>query len=517
MRGSLFAKMFLLQAGILAAVVIAIALMASVLYAQRTYAEKRRELDSASGMAAGLMQSWLDGAIDMERLSDEVDLIGYITDSRIHLVRYDRESLERVAAQFAGRAGGEAQGADGQEADVQDADAQLVSDMGRILDGETIFHNRVHSDGLGMDVVRAGYPLTSRSRIIGGILIHAPVSRMDEELAHIHAIIAWMAGGALAAGTLLILQLARRITKPIRQMQLAAAEVASGNAAEPIPVRTSDEIGRLAHAFNHMQTQLMRTEEIRRDFINHVSHELRTPLTSIRGFVCAMRDGIVPREAWDETLKRIGDESDRLVRLTTEILDLTRLQSGTLPLMQERISLNALAVETVGRMQGLAAEKHQCLSVAELQDGEQTGSGMDGSVVSGRDTFDVSAGNDRSAADRDMQIYVDPDRIRQVLVNLIGNAVKFTPVGGRVTVSLSLDMNRAVIRVSDTGPGVDPKDLERIFDPFHRVEKSGNPALGGSGLGLHIARVIVEMHKGEIAAAQNDDGGLEVTVRLPLD
>jgi signal transduction histidine kinase len=312
--------------------------------------------------------------------------------------------------------------------------------------------------------------------------------------------------GALMVGTLMILQLTRRIIRPIRDMQAAAGRLASGEATDPVPVNTRDEIGRLARAFNHMQEQLSKTEEVRRGFIANVSHELRTPLTSIRGFLQGMLDGVIRQEAVREHLLLMMDEVMRLNNLTGEILDLAKLQSGTLTLVKERVDLRALARETVAALKGLLGEKSLAMSV-------ETG--------------------------EPVWAYVDSDRIRQVLINLIGNSIKFTPDGGSVDVSLSMtdartetpreprvempeDARKAsaadlriVLRVRDTGIGIPEDELPLVFDKFHRVDKSGNPAYGGSGLGLNIAKTIVELHRGNISASRLPKGGTEFMVELP--
>lgn len=471
MRPGLFLKLFLLQAVILASVTAAIAVPASLLYSRQIHGEKRTQLDNAAAMAANVARARFDGRIDAARLAEEIDLIGYISDARIYVVRYGTQNLQRIAGQLDDETG-----------------LGTVAELRAILEGTAVYRRSVRSRSMQTDVVFAGYPLEWNSEIVGAILIYAPIDAVMRQIGRIWGIIAALSGIVLLFGLLVALQISRRIARPIRRMQAAASDLAAGSSgglvAEPvpIPVESRDEIGRLTKAFNHMQAEIARTEAVRRDFIGHVSHELRTPLTSIRGFIRAMLDGVIPRKDWEEHLRLIGDETERLVRLTTDILELSRLQAGALPLMQERIDLAALAGETAGRMAGLAAEREMALSVSVPE-----------SAIA----------------------YVDPDRIRQVLVNLIGNAVKFSPAGSRISIRVEADEQEVVLRVADTGSGVPDAELERIFDKFHRADKSGNPGYGGSGLGLHISRLIVEMHRGTISAARAEEGGLEVSVRLP--
>jgi len=467
MGKSLFRKLFLVYAGVLTAVVVVLSLILSVLYTNRMYEEKRQSLSSAGTMANRAMGEYLDGLIGKDRLSQNMDMIGYIADARIYAIRYNEENLAEIAAQLA---------------DESQADEELMTDMAALLGGEQVFHTRAYSAKLDTDVVLAGFPMTQGNEILGGILMYAPLDRVTRDVLQMNYVVLGIAIGALLVGTLFLLQLTGKILQPIRDMQLAAVRLASGESAAPIPIHSLDEIGRLAKAFNHMQEQLMKTEEVRRGFIANVSHELRTPLTSIRGFLQGMIDGVIRQEAVREHLLLMMDEVMRLNKLTGEILDLAKLQSGTLLLMKERTDLRLLVMETVASLKGLLGERF-------LQ-------------------LEVEAGEPVFA-------YVDPDRMRQVLVNLVGNAVKFTPDGGRVGVSVSRDGSEVLLDVHDTGIGIPEAELPLIFDKFHRVDKSGNPAYGGSGLGLNIARTVVELHRGWITARRLPEGGTAFTVGLP--
>lgn len=467
MGKSLFRKLFLMYAGVLASVVVVISLILSFLYTSRMYEEKRLALTSAGTMANRAMGEFLDGGIDKERLSENIDMIGYIADARIYAIRYNSGNLSTMADQLA---------------DESQADAALVSDMAALLEGRQVFHTRAYSAKLDTDVVLAGFPMTKGTEVLGGILLYAPLDRVTRDVWQMNLVVFGIALGALLLGTILLLQLTRRILRPIRDMQRAAVLLASGERTEPIPVPGRDEIGRLAMAFNHMQEQLAQTEEVRRGFIANVSHELRTPLTSIRGFLQGMLDGVIRQDAVREHLLLMMDEVMRLNKLTAEILDLAKLQSGTLPLLKERTDLRVMAAETVASLKGLLGERRLQMT-AEV-----------GEPVFG---------------------YVDPDRMRQVLVNLLGNAVKFTPDGGSVFLSIRQEDSQIILQVEDSGIGIPEEELPFVFDKFHRVDKSGNPAYGGSGLGLNIARTIVELHRGTIAAERRPEGGTAFTVRLP--
>ena len=467
MGGSLFRKLFVVYAGVLAAIVLVVALVLSALTAGRMVEDRRKSLESAAAMASQVMRSYLAGSMDRERLADTIDMIGYIADARIYALRYDRGSLQAAADQLG---------------DGSEADRTLVADLNALLDGRTVFHTRSYSAKLDTDVLLAGFPLEAEDGRIGGILMYAPMDRMRQDIRNMVMLLGAIAVGAMALGAVAIGWLSRGIVRPIRTMQEAAVRLASGERSEPVPVSTRDEIGRLARAFNHMQAQLERTENVRRGFIANVSHELRTPLTSIQGFLQGMLDGLVRPEDMRAHLLLMMDEVRRLGKLTGEVLDLAKLQSGTTTLVKEPVDIRALATETMAALSGLPGSKRLDMSVA---------------------------------AGAPLMVYADADRIRQVLVNLLGNAVKFTPEGGSVHVGMDRDGDTVTLYVRDSGIGIPEEELPLVFEKFHRVDRTGNPAFGGSGLGLNIAKTIIELHRGTITALRRPEGGTEFVVRLP--
>lgn len=467
MKHSLFRKLFLLHVGILITAVVMIAILLSLLYTRSAYLQKRQVLTSAATLVTATMQDYLSETLSHASLLREIDRIGYMTDSRIYAIRYDKDNLEGMVSDLTA---------------VTGPSASMLADLSTLLAGGTVFHSGLYSEELDTDVLFAGFPLSIDTSIIGGIVMFSPLAKIRQDVWQINIVIAAAALIAIFVGSLLILSVSRRMTRPIRQMQEAAVELASGTNPEPIPVHGEDEIAQLAIAFNRMQRQLNQTERIRREFIANVSHELRTPLTSIQGFVRGMMDGIGKPEEKKEHLDIVMKEVQRLKVLTEDILDLAKLQSGTMNLTRGSTDLSLLSEETVQSLTSLAEEKHITLSV-ECKKG--------------------------------IVLWADAGRIRQVLVNLIGNALKFTPAGGHILIQTSQQGDIAELLIRDNGIGIPEEERSHIFDKFHRVDKSGNPALGGSGLGLNITRTIVELHRGTIRAESSPEGGTDMIVRIP--
>ncbi len=274
----------------------------------------------------------------------------------------------------------------------------------------------------------------------------------------------------------------RRIVAPILAMTRASMRVADGRYGERVPVPSEDELGELAVHFNRMAETLQRVEEQRRDLIADVAHELRTPLAGIAGYMEGMLDGVIPPEP--ETFHRVHRETARLQRLVGDLQELSRAEAGQVPLHVRRVEVPTLLETTAARLRPQFADK-----TVEL-------------------TLEIPAGVP--------PVLVDPDRIAQVLTNLLGNALQYTPPGGGVTVRAGREDHGVVIAVVDTGIGIAGEHLPHVFDRFYRVDRSRARASGGSGIGLTIARHLVEAHGGTIRAESAGPGhGTTFAIVLP--
>ncbi|MDR0445611.1 MAG: cell wall metabolism sensor histidine kinase WalK [Oscillospiraceae bacterium] len=296
----------------------------------------------------------------------------------------------------------------------------------------------------------------------------------------------------LVASAAISLLLAQTLLSPIRGMTKAAEAMGEGDFTRKIPVDSDDEIGTLSTTFNTMASQLETTldelknaEKLRRDFVANVSHELRTPLTSIRSYAETMHDTPdLPDETRLEFLGVILNESDRMTKIVSDLLSLSRLDSGG-GLKIEQFSLER-SVREVYTAIAIAAERRGQSVELDLQFGMP-------------------------------DIMGDRARIEQVLMNIMTNAVKYTPEGGAVRVSCGASGRFAWVKISDTGVGIPPEDLPRVFDRFYRVDKARSRESGGTGLGLSIAKEITELHGGEITLKSVYGSGSTFTITLPVD
>jgi two-component system sensor histidine kinase BaeS len=290
--------------------------------------------------------------------------------------------------------------------------------------------------------------------------------------------IAAVTGAVLALAIAITVLVGMRLVRPLRVLTEAARRPVEYQ--DRVPVTTHDEIGYLATALNDLSERREQTELQRKAMVSDVAHELRSPLTNIRSWLEAAQDGLAPVDP--QLLTLLLDEAVQLQHIIDDLRDLAEADAGSLRLHPETIYVND-ALEQVAEAHRGAAE-----------------------------TAGVRLSVDRFA---DLQVQVDPVRLRQLVGNLVSNAVRHTPAGGEVTIRSRLDDGRLVVDVVDTGAGIAPADLPKVFDRFWRADGSRSRSTGGSGLGLAIARKLAEAHGGDIAVANRPGRGAIFTVRLP--
>jgi len=353
--------------------------------------------------------------------------------------------------------------------------------------------NRVVLAGLGDNLgdvltaadVQGGTPVKVNGVTVGVMLTRAPDVRVNPAatafLNRVKQIYVTGAVGVIALAILLAFLLSRTLTRPIRELTAATRAVSEGKLSHEVPVRSRDELGQLASSFNRMNAELRRSIELRRQMTADIAHELRTPVSVILGHAEGVHDGVLPPSL--ETFEIIRDEAARLEHLIEDLRTLSRADAGELPIECHPV-LPAKLLEGVRAVNQHRAGQHNI----SLQ-------------------IDLDAGLP--------EINVDPDRMIQVLSNVVDNALRYTPEGGTVRLSVREVEKTVEIRVQDSGPGIPADELGQVFDRFYRGDPSRQRDEGGSGLGLAIAKSIVEKHNGHIWAESPPGEGATIVIRLP--
>jgi two-component system OmpR family sensor kinase len=330
-------------------------------------------------------------------------------------------------------------------------------------------------------------PVFVEDRLVGLVYLGQPLSDVAAVLDDLRTRLLLSAAIALSLSAIVGLVLSQAIARPLRRLTAVAGAVAQGQFDQQVPVRSRDEIGRLSRAFNDMTARLRAARQMQTDFVADVSHELRTPLTSIKGMVETLRDGAIDdAEVRDRFLETAENETNRLIRLVNDLLLLSRVDSEALNLQRQSRDLLQLVQATVERLTPQAEARQLVLKV-------ETDSGIP-------------------------LVWVDADRVQQVLVNLLDNAIKYSRPGDTVTLKVAAGPGHSArVQVCDQGLGIPAEDLPHVGQRFYRADKARSRAGGGSGLGLAIAQSLVQAHGGRLWLESREGEGTVVSFTLPYE
>jgi signal transduction histidine kinase len=361
---------------------------------------------------------------------------------------------------------------------ISDSRAQRLQQLPDAVAAEAFRRNRpvrALRRFAGSESAQVAWPLSSSwtavyTRSLEDVHDTVAVIRRQVLIAGAAALLVALLGGYLVA---------RSLARRVQRLEHAAEEVAAGRFVAPLPVDSEDELGQLTQAFNEMQGQLERVDRARREFIANASHELRTPIFSLGGFVELLRDEEADEPTRQEFLRAIAEQVERLQKLATDLLDLSRLDAGSMEMVSERVDLGELA-RSVTREFDPALDAHESELSLALPDSR-------------------------------VEAVCDPDRVAQIMRILLDNALRHTPPGTAVTVTAGRENGRAQIAVADSGPGLDESTRRHAFERFFTAD-----AASGSGLGLAIAKELAERMDGAVTLLSRP-GRTVFSLELPVD
>jgi signal transduction histidine kinase len=357
----------------------------------------------------------------------------------------------------------------------------LTDSSGSVIIGGAGYHS---GEQVSPDVLKKGAPIKLDGEVIGYLLDTREAFRVNpSEIAFLNRVTRLLIFGAAGASILSLLLgilLSRALTRPIRELTTATQAVAAGDLGRTVPVRSKDELGQLATAFNRMSSELEHAQDLRRQMTADIAHELRTPLSVILGHVDALAEGVLPANA--ETFDVIRDETTQLGRLVEDLRTLSRADAGELTLNLQSISAQTLLERARAAHRPFAVEKQ----------------------------IELELNVDPATP----QVTVDVERMAQVLGNLLNNALRYTPEGGTISLYAGAAGDGVEMHVTDSGPGIEAQELPNVFNRFYRGDKSRQRETGGSGLGLAIAKSIVELHGGRIRVESEPGQGATFVIWL---
>jgi signal transduction histidine kinase len=447
-------------------IIVLISSALSVAFANYVFTEKFNMLEASGLRVNQWVNEFHKNQITKKEFENFLNTIGLITDSSIQVIQYNEETIQELIQR-------------------NPSSGYLVEDLNAILNNNTVIRRNQYSESYALDMVFVGIPLKINANIQGAIILLSPVNNLTDNIVNIVKIIWFMSLATILCFTILIYYVSYRISSPIQKMDAAARKIANGVDIHDIDIQTKDELQRLAHSFNTMKKKLDKTERIRKEFIASISHDIRTPLTSIKGFIQGMMDGLIDTKDHPRYLQIIMNETNRLVHLTGDILDIAKMQSGHIELKREQIKMNDFLPSIVNLFELNIKEKSIRLSL-RIQE--------------------------------NVEIFADRSRMEQIVSNVLSNAIKYHRISGHISMDCYQKDNFCHLEIKDDGLGIPEKDLMFVFDKFYQVDKvrKKDSVSTGSGLGLNIVKSLVQLHHGEISIESQIHEGTQVYIRIPL-
>ncbi len=436
-------------------------LVSSTLYAQRT----RQASLSAEKLAASVAPFF--AAADLE--SCEAPLFSAAADEQGRILLIDAEGKIQLDT-----------------LNLLEGTRTAVPEAVTVLRGDEVRAYGIHPlDEEGTEhAALCAAAMTMDGRIIGAVLLSTPVTELRQAIETVEKQLMTVFIAVAAAALIAALIFAVTMTAPIKALTSTIRRMGKGDLSARVNVRASGELKALADSYNAMAEKIENFDQSRSQFVQNASHELKTPLATMKILLeNLIYQPDMPAELRAEFMQDMNHEIDRLSGIITDLLTLTQMDSHQSALKPDSVDLSALCEETIHALRP-AAEKARLT----LQD-------------------DIAP---------DITLTADESKLSQVVYNLIDNAVKYTPEGGRVDVRLAVEGKTAVLTVKDNGIGIPEEDVKHIFDRFYRVDKARSRATGGTGLGLSIVAQMVKLHGGEISVESENGKGSAFTVRLPM-
>ncbi|MBR4286248.1 MAG: HAMP domain-containing histidine kinase [Clostridia bacterium] len=328
-------------------------------------------------------------------------------------------------------------------------------------------------------------PLYLDDSFIGFCVVSAPIKdNMITNVEKVFVMFVLSAAVALLLVTVAVSFMTERIAKPIRNLEAATKCYSSGDFSYRVPeLKSNDELANLVTKFNTMATSLSQIENSRRSFVANVSHEFKTPMTTIGGFINGILDGTIPPEKQDYYLKIVSSEINRLSKMVTTMLNISKIETGNVDMNIEQFDIAPKLVTTFLGFEQLISQKN--IEIAGFEDLQSA------------------------------TIHGDSAMIDQVIYNLADNAVKFTNEGGTITVKTTSDKNYTYLAITNTGKGIPANEIDKVFERFYKVDQSRSTDVKSTGLGLYLIKSIIDLHNGSITVESEVDSFTRFTVKLP--
>ena len=466
MKKGLFSKLVSTFTVIIAISFIMTAAFLSYWFESYYFDQRKGQLEKESQFIGAIAVQYLQGNVSVDKLNETLTYIGNYLSADIWLV-------DNYGYIYAVSDSGHKKLVGTQT---------LTKELEELRIGHTVEKMGIYENVFKVPVHTFEIPVFSRGIFNGAIMMHTSINELKGPLKKVYEIIWISAVFAIMASCIIIYYLSQRIIiRPLAKINYVADKISKGEVDKRVNISSNDEIGALARSFNSMADSLEEVEKHRREFISNVSHEIRSPITSIKGFIGGILDGVIPKEKESYYLSVAYEEIQRLTRLVNDLLDLSSIEAGQFKLRIEEIDINEIIRICVIKFETKIKEKK--LKVDVLMHDEK------------------------------LYVAADRDRITQVVINLIDNAIKYAVEGGTVRVSTRTKGDKALVSVFNSGPCISKEDLKYIWDRFYKADKSRTSKVS-TGLGLSIVRSILNQLREDIWIENKESHGVTFTFTL---
>ncbi|WP_058486444.1 sensor histidine kinase [Defluviitalea phaphyphila] len=465
---SLFGKLFTVYMGIiLGSFILLAAILSQAFESYFIHQKKEIMLEQGEKITKEYAKAYYTGIMDLDQLKFEMQVLDKYLNSMIWIV--DHNGRIYVVSR------NENQSWLGQKLTYEQ-----IND---VFEGKIVTIQGKFGGYFKEPVLTIGYPIQINGKTYGALFMHTPIPEIQKTVGELYKITLICLGLSIILAFFFIYFLSKQITKPMKEMNEVAKVIAGGDFQRRLEVVGKDEVAELANSFNYMAEELNKLEELRKGFIANISHDLRSPLTSIKGFVQAILDGTIPKEKQEKYLKIVLDETRRLTKMTNDIMDLTKMESGQMEIKKDKFEINNLIRTVIEQFEQRILQKKITLKL----------------ILAQKETI----------------VFADREQIQRVIYNLLDNAVKFVPEEGKIWIETTLASNKIFVSIKNTGENIPKEDIAYIWDRFHKGDKSRGKDKTGMGLGLSIVKQILKNH-GEIIKVENDKDGVIFTFSISI-
>ncbi len=426
-------------------------------------------IEQAQSIEEQYQKAFRTGVIDLDRVSFELEALNKYLNTRIWLI--DRKGEVYINSRIE---------------DISIIEKELKYDeLKTVFNGGVVRREGYFKNFFDEPVLSIGYPIKINNQVVFALFMHAPIPEIDKTSKDIYRIVFMSLLFSTLIAIALVFYVSKNMTNQIRDLNSAVKIIAKGNFKKRLKTNRNDEIGELAVSVNEMAADLSQLDDMRRRFISNLSHDLRTPLTTINGFVNAILDGTIEENKEKKYLKIVAEESDRLTKLTNDILDLSKIESGELKLNKESFNINEVLINEIDKFEKRIANKNINVSV------------------------ELSKDNPRVVA--------DAIQIKRVIYNLVDNAVKFVNESGKIVIKTYTKHDKAHVVIENTGVDLSKEELSHIWERFNKLDTARSKDKTGSGLGLAIVKEIISSHGENIEVFSKKESGVKFIFSLSIE